>query len=404
MQPTVKQPAEPLPAAHLTEATPLRVCYFGTYRQEYTRNRIMLTGLRYNQVSIVECHVQLWQSIEDRVAVVAGGWQSLKFWYRLARSYTQLLRRYWSIRHEYDVLVVGYPGQLDVLLARLLTWWQRKPLVWDIFMSIYLIASERGLQRKNALGVRLLRSLEWFACRLPDHLLLDTAEYVNWFHTVHGIAQERFSLVPTGADSDLFYPQPAQAKQTGLFKVLYYGTFIPNHGVCYIIEAARCLSQTANIRFELIGQGPERAVAMQLAQAYHLPNVTFVDWLDQTALIERIADADLCLGAFGTTPQSLMTIQNKIYEGLAMGKPVLTGDGPAIRQQLRHGEEIFLCERANPQALAAAIQTLAADPDLRAQLAQCGAARFQADFTLRQLGARFKAHLLKIHAAARKQA
>ena len=98
-----------------------------------------------------------------------------------------------------------------------------------------------------------------------------------------------------------------------------------------------------------------------------------------------------------------MTIQNKIYEGLAMGKPVLTGDGPAIRRQLRHGEEVFLCERANPQALAAAIQTLSADPDLRAKLAQSGSARFQADFTLAQLGARFKAHLLKIAEAHRKR-
>ncbi|MCB0186670.1 MAG: hypothetical protein KDE31_20530, partial [Caldilineaceae bacterium] len=66
------------------------------------------------------------------------------------------LRRYWAMRHAYDILVVGYPGQVDVYLARLLSWWQGKPLVWDVFMSIYLIAVERGLDRQSGLAVRLL--------------------------------------------------------------------------------------------------------------------------------------------------------------------------------------------------------------------------------------------------------
>jgi glycosyltransferase involved in cell wall biosynthesis len=89
-------------------------------------------------------------------------------------------------------------------------------------------------------------------------------------------------------------------------------------------------------------------------------------------------------------------VQNKIYEGLALGKAVISGDGPAVRRALRHGEEIYLCERANPAALAAAIRTLRADPTLRRKLAEAGRARFQADFTIEKLGERFKAHLQEI--------
>ena len=37
----------------------LRVCYFGTYRAEYSRNRIMMEGLRKNGVEVIECHENL---------------------------------------------------------------------------------------------------------------------------------------------------------------------------------------------------------------------------------------------------------------------------------------------------------------------------------------------------------
>ncbi len=69
---------------------------------------------------------------------------------------------------------------------------------------------------------------------------------------------------------------------------------------------------------------------------YSLNNTIFIGWQEKAQLIEQIACADVCLGAFGDTPQSLMTVQNKIYEGLAMGKPVITGDSRAVRQAMQH--------------------------------------------------------------------
>ena len=58
-----------------------------------------------------------------------------------------------------------------------------------------------------------------------------------------------------------------------------------------------------------------------------------------------------------------MTVQNKIYEGLAMAKPVITGDSPAVRRNLTPGENIWVCRREDPQALAEAIRTLFEHPD-----------------------------------------
>lgn len=369
----------------------MRVCYFGTYQASYTRNRKMIEGLRRNGVEVIECHEPLWFGTDDRVQAASGGWIRPSFWLRIMKVYCRLLRKYWSVG-VYDVMVLGYPGQLDVPLARVLTWLNRKPLVLDVLMSIYLIAQERGLTAHSPCTSWLIYGLEKISCLLPDLLILDTEDYVAWFQKKYKVDSSRFRLIPLGADDRVFQPASIE-RDDGLFRVLYYGSFIPNHGIKYIIEAARILCNETDIYFELIGDGPEKAAAVALARQYNLTNVTFDDWMDQEELVSRAARADVILGSFGTTPQSLMTVQNKIYEGLAMGKPVITGDSPAVRRVLIHGEHVYLCERENPLALAEAIRTLKKDQKLRQYISQKGHHLYLERFTPRVLGFQFKCYL-----------
>lgn len=374
---------------------PLRVCYFGTYRQEYSRNQVMIAGLRLAGVDVIECHATFWCGEQDRVQAASGGWWRPAFLLRLLRAYRELIRRHHAIP-EYDVMVVGYPGQLDAFPARLLSWLRRKPLVWDVFMSVYLVALERGLDKNSPFSISLLRRLEKTACRLPNRLLMDTAEYAAWFAETHNVPSTRFRLVPTGADERIFHPGPHGSQEDGLFTVTYHGTFIRNHGVDVILEAALLLADDPHIHLVLIGDGPEQKKAQEIARRHSLTNVSFTGWLEKTELQLRLAQADLCLGAFGTTPQSLMTVQNKIYEALAMGKPVISGDSTILRQVLVHGQQIYLCERENPAALAEVIRQLKADPALRKTLGQQGLQVFKEQYALEKIGHIMVAHLKEV--------
>ena len=115
--------------------------------------------------------------------------------------------------------------------------------------------------------------------------------------------------------------------------------------------------------------------------------------MDQGALVESVGRADLCLGAFGTTPQSVMTVHNKIYEALSMRLCVVTGDSPSIRRAFRDRQEIWLCRRDDPESLAEAITVLRTDPALRASLAEQGHEAFQKGYTISRLGAIYLEHL-----------
>jgi glycosyltransferase involved in cell wall biosynthesis len=372
----------------------VKVLYFGTYDQSYLHNQLMIHGLRSVGVQVTECHVQLWHDTNDKVnAAQKINWVSLGV--RVFKSYLELLRVYLPLHRKYDLMMLGYTGQLDVFPARVLCWLSGRPLVLDVLMSLYLIATERQLPARN-----VLRWIEFLAYRTPDLLLLDTPEQAEWFEQTYRIPRSKFHLVPLGADERIFKPLPPR-QADGKFRALYYGTFIPLHGVDCIIHAAHLLQDKEQFEFLLIGQGPERAKAEALTSQLGLKNVIFRDWVPLKDLPKFVAQCDILLGVFGTTEQSQRTIPNKIYQGLAMAKPVITSDGPAVRSALTHRVHAYLVERGSPDVLANAIVSLESDSVLCNQMAQSGYHLFQSQYTVEAIGKQTRNHieemLAKIH-------
>lgn len=341
----------------------IRVLYFGTYRDEYTRNRVMITRMKRTGFEVVECHAPLWLGDADREKTARGGWFSFDFVSRVVRAYGLLLWRYFQIK-DYDVLVVGYPGHFDIFMARFLSWLKRKPLFWDFLMSLYLIITERQIDKHNPFTAILIKGVEKIALRLPDVILIDTAAYRSWLCKTYALDERRFRFVPLGASSDFLQKNVSASQKKGCFLVVYYGTFIPNHGLDYIVEAVEQLQSEENIYFEIIGDGPERGKIECLVSQKKLNRVRFVQWLPKKDLIKALKEADVVLGSFGVAVQSLITVHNKIYEGLAMGKPVITGKSPALDEVFEHERHLYLVERANPHAIARAIRDLYQNPAL----------------------------------------
>jgi glycosyltransferase involved in cell wall biosynthesis len=373
----------------------MRVCYFGTYRSQYARNQILIEGLRRAGVEVLECHESLWIDDSDRVKTAEGGWFHPSFWWRVLRTYYRLLVQYRHIK-TYDILVVGYPGHFDIFLARLLSWWRRTPLVWDVLNSLYLIILERGIHKSHPLTGQIIRIVEKIACQLPDMMILDTKQFIDWFQKTHNVNSRKFRLVQIGADDRLFQPIDNISSSDDPFDVIYYGSYIPNHGVSYIIQAAAILADDPNIRFTMIGDGPEQPIAKTLSHKFNLNNVQFLDWMDHKELINQIARANLVLGVFGTTQQLLLTNNNKIYEAFAMRKPVISGNSPALPLMLINREHLYLCERGNPDSLAEGISTLKNDPLLCQKLAYNGHQIFHQYFDIDHIGAKFAGHLAEV--------
>lgn len=370
-----------------TEQQPLRVCYFGTYRAGYSRNVIMLDALRTHGVDVTICHATLWHSIEDRVQVASGGWLSGAFIWRVISTYLRLLNRYRQVG-AYDVLVVGYPGQFDVYLARLLAAWRRKPVVLDVLMSLHRVAEERGLTEKSPTSGRIIFGLEKLALRLPHRLIMENRIYQTYLSEKYGIAPARFRFVPLGADERKFFPREGGGEDMP-FRVVYFGTFLPSHGLDAIVSAAKMLAEYDDVLFEFFGKGQEMDRIVALTQSLGLENVVFHGFVSKEALLNGIANAHVCLGVLGDTKQAQFTVQNKVWETLAMRKCLISAESDAVREWLEPDVHAKLIARNNAHAIADAILEMKANPEKRLALADAGYEQYRATNSLERIGAKF---------------
>jgi glycosyltransferase involved in cell wall biosynthesis len=139
-----------------------------------------------------------------------------------------------------------------------------------------------------------------------------------------------------------------------------------------MIRAASRLASRADLFFQFLGDGQDREKAEALARELKLTNVRFDPPVPYADLPAKIACADICLGEFGDTPQTKRGLANKVYQTLAMGKPLINGDTPSIRSLFSPGEHLAVSPLADPEALAQTIAELADDPARRASLANAG--------------------------------
>src|SRR5204863_4785210 len=137
-------------------------------------------------------------------------------------------------------------------------------------------------------------------------------------------------------------------------RILFVGKLIPLHGLETILTAARLAPE---LRFNVVGSGQEQ----HLLQHGRPANVDWTTWLVYEQLPAVLRGSKAALGIFGTSAKAARVIPNKAFQALATGTPLVTADTPAARELLADGESALLVPPGDPEALAAALQRLAAD-------------------------------------------
>ena len=365
----------------------MTVCYWGTYDADYPRNRILIAGLRAGGVDVRECHFPLWKDTSQKLRQARSGWLRPGQALRWARAYVSLGARFLRSPRP-DFLFVGYSGHFDVFPAWILSRARRVPLVFDAFLSLYdSLVLDRDTVARNGAKARFLAWVDRTACRLADRVLLDTRAHAAFFREALGVSVEKFWVLPIGADDRIFrpgFPPPVNGRP---FTVLHFGRYIPLHGLETVVRAAKLLEdEGVACRFLLVGDGEEREKIERLAADLGVRSLEFRDSETPERLVVTIQGADLCLGIFGETGKASRVVPNKVYEAMAAGRPVVTGDSPAAREFLTDGVDGLLCRRGDPQALATAIRRLMSDRTLADRLAASGRMRFEEKATPEVIG------------------
>ncbi|MHA3980230.1 glycosyltransferase [Halovulum sp. GXIMD14794] len=325
------------------------------------RVRIAEAGLRAAGVSVERIVASVWEGIEDKTALSGPG-ARLRLVGRILLSYPRLVWRF--LRSERpDAVLVCYPGHLDVMVLWPFARLRRVPVVWDVFISAYdTIVEDRELVSRESLAARVIRWGERRAMKCATRVLMDTPSHARYLVDEFDLAPERVGWFPVGVETDRFPPvAPRVYTPHDPVRVLFYGQFIPLHGIETIIRAA-ALPSAAGMHFTLIGRGQTEARVRALIDHLSLTNVTWLPWVDYSELVGHIHDADVCLGIFGDTAKAGRVIPNKVYQILSSGMPLVTRDSTDLETLLgAQPEAVRTVTPASPEALVAAISGLVSD-------------------------------------------
>lgn len=253
-----------------------------------------------------------------------------------------------------DLYFVGFYGQPLVLAARA-RW--HGPLVFDAFLSTYdTYCQDRKVFKPESWAGRLAFWLDRRSCELADIVVLDTCAHARYFHTTFGVPEAKLRVLYAGCDEQHF--RPLDAPEPNPPVVLFYGSFLPLHGVDVIVQAAH-LMRSEPVRFRIVGKGHSEQAVCHLAAQLQLDNVEFLPPVAYDALPQLIAASTICLGGhFGSSAKAARVIAAKTFQCMAMGKPTIVGDNPANRELFTDREDAWMVRMNDPEALAEGIRAV----------------------------------------------
>ncbi|WP_101388120.1 glycosyltransferase family 4 protein [Streptomyces sp. TLI_146] len=193
-----------------------------------------------------------------------------------------------------------------------------------------------------------------------------------------GVREDRVSVVHIGADTDLWSPDPAVAEVPGRI-VTTSSADVPLKGLVFLVEAlAKVRAEHPEAHLVVVGKRAEDGPVAQAIEKYGLGDaVRFVKGITDAELVDLVRSAQV-----SCVPSLYEGFSLPAAEAMATGTPLVATTGGAIPEVAGpDGETCLAVPPGEPGALAAALNRLLADPELRARLGAAGRERVLDRFT-----------------------
>ena len=282
-------------------------------------------------------------------------------------------------------------------------YWARKwncPLVFDPLISAYQkeVFEKRKWPATEKPAVRL-RGWEADLFRRADVVIADTPVHASFFCETFRLDPQNLCVVHVGADERMFVPVDVDPAVSPV-EVLFYGSFLALQGPDVIIEAARCIPDKS-IQWVLLGSGDMKP-DLEL-KSNNFSNIRFEPWISYRDLPQRLAQAHILLGIFGTTPKAGMVIPNKVFQSMAAGRPLITRFSEAYPQQVSESKVIGWVPPGDASALADRVMKMAAQPGELVNIGRQTRALYEQHFSLNHIRQELQHVLERVLALHRKR-
>ncbi len=190
-----------------------------------------------------------------------------------------------------------------------------------------------------------------------------------------GAPKNRTFVVSNGVDTKRFHPdiEPIQTTaESERFVVGFVGSLKPWHGIEVLLRAFRIVvQQNKNVHLLIVGDGPLRQwVEGFVSGAGIEDNVTMTGWVSYRQLPSLIQSMSVAVAPYPEL-ENFYFSPLKLYEYMALGKPVIASDVGQIKQIINDRDNGILIKPGDATALASRIAYLVNDSSSCAKLGAC---------------------------------
>ena len=250
----------------------------------------------------------------------------------------------------------------------------RIPVIWNIWLA-----------RQFGRATRRVYDLCYL---LPNVIVTEYHGQAASVFPGRTIADQKITTVYTGLNPSAFLarkgtPDGKGAARSGLPRIVSCGRITPRKGLEYLLEATALLAARGKrIKVTIVGKPfseADRQYCDHLKQQAHRQGiaslVTFADWRDDIRPYLNSADLYVSSSLGEGLPGA-------VREAQAAGLPVVATDAGGTAEALQDGVSGMLVPCGDAHALAAAIETMVADPELAASYGNAGRRRAAKRFSM----------------------
>jgi glycosyltransferase involved in cell wall biosynthesis len=300
-----------------------------------------------------------------------------------------------------DIVIGTSPQPFSVISAWFITRVRRKPFVFEL-RDLWPDSVMAVSAMKNGWMIKLFRKFIHYLYRKADLIISVTNSFKSRL-IAHGISADKIKIIKNGINLDMVSAVVETVTDirdkynlpNNKFICGYIGTIGMAHSVDTILTAAEKCKQPS-LHFLIMGSGTKADAIAQKAILFD--NVTFMSSKTRSEALQILNAIDAAIVHLKDDPLFHDVIPSKIFEAMALSKPILMGVlGESRDMVINQAKAGLPFEPENPEALCEAAQQLFEQAEVYKRLAENGKAYVLNNFTRQKLAASMLHELLNIY-------
>lgn len=267
---------------------------------------------------------------------------------------------------KHDIIIATSPQFFTLLSGYFISLIRRTSLVLEIRdlwpESIVTV----GAMSDKSMAIKVLKKISLFLYKKSDLIICVTKSFKKDLIS-RGINHKKIKVVENGFDLTKNLKPSLSIKEVekkfklsqNKFYVSFIGTIGMAHGLEIVLNAA--LKVNDNVEFLIIGEGAKKTFLKNEVKKRKIKNIKFIDNLNWQEIVNINQLINIHLVHLKKDVEFKKVIPSKIFESMALKKPIIMGVDGESREIVNNAECAFNIEPENFNELVNIINTARAD-------------------------------------------